>query len=78
MGKWDARRTSYVCSFGYEEVTQVQQEDEQAMGVNPKYVHRGNELPSALRVDKTKQVNAEAIRSQQAQEFVINPGRQKR
>ncbi len=51
---------------------------EQAMGIDPRNTHRGNNLPSALRMDKTKQVNAEAIRSRQAEDFVINPGRQKR
>lgn len=54
------------------------EKDEQKLGIDPHNIHRANALPSALRVDKTDNVNAEAIRSQQAQDFVINPGRQKR
>ena len=54
------------------------EQDEQKLGIDPHNVHRANELPSALRIDKTQNVDAEAIRSQQAENFVINPGRQKR
>ena len=54
------------------------EQDEQKLGIDPDNVHRANELPSALRVDKTKEVNFEAIRSQQAENFILNPGRQKR
>lgn len=54
------------------------EKDEQTLGIDPKHVHRRNELPFALRVDKVGKPDAEAIRSQQAQDFVINPGRQKR
>jgi len=56
----------------------MKQEDEQTLGIDPRHTHRANELPSALRVDKTEGVNEEAIRSAQAQNFIINPGRQKR
>lgn len=56
----------------------MKDEDEQRQGIDPRNVHRANELPSALRMDKVGKVNAEAIRDQQAQEFTINPGRQKR
>ncbi len=54
------------------------QEDEQKLGTDPRNVHRANALPSALRVEKTKVVNSEAIRDQQSQAFIINPTRQKR
>ncbi|MHB1630335.1 MAG: hypothetical protein ACYCVB_18520 [Bacilli bacterium] len=56
----------------------MKDEDEQKLGIDPDNIHRANELPSALRVDKTKPVNSEAIRSQQAENFILNPGRQKR
>ena len=54
------------------------EQNEQKLGIDPDNIHRANELPSALRVDKTKEVNFEAIRSQQAENFILNPGRQKR
>ncbi|MCY0876002.1 MAG: hypothetical protein OWT28_07035 [Firmicutes bacterium] len=53
-------------------------QDEQRLSMDTRNIHRGNELPDALRVDRLDQVNAEAIRDRQAQEFTINPGRQKR
>ncbi|PWI57167.1 hypothetical protein [Sulfoacidibacillus thermotolerans] len=53
-------------------------QSEQVLGIDPQNIHRANELPSALRVEKTKQVNFEAIRSRQAEDFIIHPGRQKR
>jgi len=56
----------------------MKNEDEQSLGVDPRNIHRANELPSALRVDKTDNVNPEAIRSAQSQSFIIHPGRQKR
>lgn len=56
----------------------MKEQNEQRMGIDPRNIHRGNDLPSALRVEKTKHVQEEAIRDQQAQDFVINPGRQKR
>lgn len=54
------------------------EEDEQKLGIDPENVHRKNDLPSALRVEKVGKPDFEAIRSQQAQDFIINPGRQKR
>ncbi|MCI0181886.1 MAG: hypothetical protein OWR52_04810 [Acidibacillus sp.] len=54
------------------------EQPEHVLGIDPKYTHRANDLPSALRMDKTKQVNFEAIRSRQSEDFIINPTRQKR
>ena len=52
--------------------------DEEKLGIDPANVHRAGELPSALRTDKIGKPDFEAVRSQQAQDFVLNPGRQKR
>ena len=51
---------------------------ETQLGIDPRNVHRRGQLPSALRTDKLDHTPEEAIRSQQAQANVINPGRQKR
>ncbi|WP_156481937.1 hypothetical protein [Ferroacidibacillus organovorans] len=56
----------------------MQKKNEQSLGIDPKNVHRANELPDALRTDRLDDVNFEAIRDRQAQEFTINPSRQKR
>ncbi|WP_160327129.1 hypothetical protein [Ferroacidibacillus organovorans] len=56
----------------------MQKKSETGLGVDPKNVHRANELPDALRTDRLDDVNFEAIRDRHAQEFTINPGRQKR
>ena len=57
---------------------QADGKNETQLGIDPQNVHRVSELPSALRTDKLDRVPEEAIRSQQAQANVINPGRQKR
>ena len=54
------------------------QPDEKELGTDPANVHRAGELPSALRTDKIGKPDFEAVRSQQAQNSVLNPGRQKR
>ncbi len=51
---------------------------EERLGTDPRNTHRANELPEALRTDRLDGPNAEATRSQQAQNGVLNPGRQKR
>ncbi len=57
---------------------QADEQSETRLGIDPRNVHRAGHLPSALRTDKLNRTPEEAIRSQQAQANVINPGRQKR
>lgn len=57
---------------------QLKEQDEQRLGIDPENVHRAGDRPSSVRAEKVKEVNEEAIRSRQAEDFLINPTRQKR